>query len=122
MSNILQNKHILVTREKDQAKVFANQIKLHGGIPYIVPLLKISCSVDRNHLKIVENIEQYEWIFFTSANGVRFFFNMWEKKFGMRNLGHQKFAVVGRKTNEALQKYGYESTFMPSIYNAETMA
>src|SRR5690625_2447377 len=122
MSGILQDKHILVTRAEHQAEEFADQIRQHGGNPYIVPLLKISCIVDRNHLRVLENIEQYEWLFFTSANGVHCFFHIWKSKFGMRDLSHHKFAVVGRKTNEALQQYGYEATFIPSIYNADTMA
>src|SRR5690625_1370159 len=122
MSGILQDKHILVTRAEHQAEEFADQIKQHGGKPYIVPLLKISCHIDRNHLEILEDIEQYEWIFFTSANGVHCFFQIWKNKFGMRELSHHKFAVVGRKTNEVLQEYGYEASFIPSIYNADTMA
>jgi|SRR5690625_478292 len=122
MSGILQDKHILVTRAEHQAEEFADQIKQHGGKPYIVPLLKISRIVDRNYLEILENIEQYEWIFFTSANGVHCFFQIWKNKFGMRELSHHKFAVVGRKTNEVLQEYGYEASFIPSIYNADTMA
>src|SRR5690625_7201024 len=114
MSGILQDKHILVTRAEHQAEEFADQIKQHGGKPYIVPLLKISRIVDRNYLEILENIEQYEWIFFTSANGVHCFFQIWKNKFGMRELSHHKFAVVGRKTNEVLQEYGYEASFIRS--------
>lgn len=117
----LQNKNILVTREERQAKEFSSQIKQFGGNPYIAPLLKVSCVVDSNHMKILESIQQYEWIFFTSANGVRCFFNMWNRCFGSQKLVHQKFAVVGIKTNEVLRKYGYEAAFIPSTYNAETM-
>lgn len=122
MSKILQNKNILVTRAAHQAEEFADQIEKYGGIPYVVPLLKIDCNIDRNYLKILEGIQQYEWVFFTSANGVRCFFQIWEQNFGTRNLDDKKFAVVGKKTNEILKMYGYEATFIPSVYNAETMA
>ena len=122
MSGNLQNKRILITRAEHQAEEFAVKVKQYGGNPYIIPLLKISCCVDRNHLNRLGNIQQYEWIFFTSANGVHCFFQIWRSKFGLRDLSHYKFAVVGRKTNKVLQQYGYEATFIPSIYNAETMA
>lgn len=118
----LQNKNILVTREERQAKEFAEKIKQFGGNPFLTPLLKVKCVDAENHLQILENIQRYEWIFFTSANGIRCFFDIWHREFGTRNLGHQKFAVVGTKTNDILRKYGYEATFIPSIYNAETMA
>lgn len=118
----LQGKNILVTREKNQAQDFADKIKHFGGNPYIVPLLKVSHVDSKNHLKILENLQQYEWIFFTSAHGVHCFFESWKRSLGARRLTHQKIAVVGTKTNEVLKAYGYQATFIPSTYNAETMA
>lgn len=117
----LQGKNILVTREEKQSLEFAKKIKQLGGNAYISPLLKVSCIVPENHLTIFENFEQYEWIFFTSANGVHCFFENWKHYSGVRDLNSKKIAVVGTKTNDILQSYGYQATFIPSRYNAETM-
>lgn len=118
----LQNKNILVTREENQAQEFADKIRKFNGNPYITPLLKVSAVDSKSHLQIFENIKRYEWMFFTSANGVRCFFDIWNRNFDEGNLNHQKIAVVGSKTNEVLREYGYQATFIPTTYNAETMA
>lgn len=118
----LQGKNILVTREENQAQVFADKIQKYGGNPYIVALLKVSRVDSKEHLKILNNLQQYEWILFTSANGVHCFFDIWKENLGTGNLKDQKIAAVGTKTNEVLREYGYQATFIPSTYNAETMA
>lgn len=119
--NDLQNKGILVTREQKQAQIFARKIEQSGGIPYITPLLKINCVVSEDHLQTLRDLEQYEWLFFTSANGVRCFFEKWKSYFDNKRMD-QKIAVVGSKTNDILKDYGYTAAFIPSVYNAETMA
>jgi uroporphyrinogen-III synthase len=118
----LQNKNILVTREEGQAEDFAEKIQQCGGNAYITPLLKVNSVVSTNHLQIFENLQHYEWIFFTSANGVHCFFDIWKCNFESGNLKDHKIAVVGPKTNDVLREYGYQAAFIPSIYNAKTMA
>jgi uroporphyrinogen-III synthase len=108
----LQQKKILVTREKKQAELFAEKIEQANGKAMIVDALKIDCLCPQ-----IENIAGYEWLFFTSANGVSCFF----ERFRDHLQGH-KLAVVGPKTNEVLHEFGYTADFMPSIFNAQTMA
>ncbi|MBU5595303.1 uroporphyrinogen-III synthase [Amphibacillus sp. MSJ-3] len=118
----LQNKTVLVTREAGQAHLFAEKIKRFGGHPEQVPLLKVSRVTDGNHYKIFDNIQNYEWLFFTSANGIRYFFELWSSYFTRQDLADKNFAVVGRKTGEVLRSYGYQARFIPRTYNAKTMA
>src|SRR5690625_5848251 len=40
----------------------------------------------------------------------------------MLEISHYKFSVDDRKTYEVLKEYGYEASFITSIYNADTMA
>lgn len=110
MTTSLNDKKILVTREASQADEFIKVIKRRGGVAITCPLLKVVC-LDK---KI--NINHYEWIFFTSANGVKCYFNQATLN---KNI---KIAVVGHKTEEALIKQGYKADFIPSVYNAETLA
>lgn len=118
----LRGKSILVTREEKQAQDFAKKIEQFGGVAFIAPLLKVNCVVSENTLTTFENLPQYEWLFFTSANGVHCFFENWKRNLGAGRLTYQKIAVVGTKTNEVLRGYGYQATFVPSTYNAKTMA
>lgn len=105
-----QNK-VLITREKTQAKAFAKLIKDNDGIPIEVPLLKIECQSTN-----IEIDKAYQWIFFTSANGVNCFFEQYKLPHGV------KIAAVGLKTKIAIEEHGYTVAFMPSTFNAETMA
>ncbi|MFD1039538.1 uroporphyrinogen-III synthase [Virgibacillus byunsanensis] len=123
MSSLLHGKSILVTREKDQAKEFVEKILVNGGTPVEVPLLKISCKYSKEQEQIINRMETYNWLFFTSANGVHCFFKC------LNNLGIRfpelkalEIAVVGDKTAHVLEEYGYSAQFIPSTYNADVMA
>lgn len=115
----LENKVILVTREAQAAEQFANAILTYGGRPIIAPLLQIDCiPYDRQqHLSILHR--PYDWVFFTSKNGVDCF--MKQEKY-QEKLQHSRIAAVGPKTAQALQHYQLNVDFIPSTYNAEVMA
>ncbi|WP_404453292.1 uroporphyrinogen-III synthase [Virgibacillus necropolis] len=119
----LQGKEILITREKSQSKSFADLIVAQDGIPIEIPLLKITCKSYDEKLHLFERLKDYQWIFFTSANGVHCFFQ-WIKKYlvSLNKLDSVQFAVVGHKTEKALLEYGVSASFVPSVYNAEVMA
>ena len=110
----LINQRILVTREKKQAEAFAEKIETYGGQAFIADLIKIAC-LNFNKEKLPQ---EYQWIFFTSANGVNCFF----RQTNHIDFQQVKFAAVGAKTNQALQTYGYKADFMPSAFDANTMA
>lgn len=119
----LKGKRILVTREESQAKIFAEKITRHGGRPIVTPLIKISCDKSWQSSTIVDRIEQAEWLFFTSANGVRCFFKSIGTSARLRDLLEQKsFAVVGEKTKKALEAHRFSVDFLPTRYDAKTMA
>src|SRR5699024_9561022 len=94
----LQNKKILITREKHAAEKFAELITAFEGVPIQTPLLQINC------------------IFITSKNGVDCFFQQ-----GI-SIANCRIAAVGPKTTQAIEAYGYHVEFIPTVYNAETMA
>ncbi|WP_404453707.1 uroporphyrinogen-III synthase [Oceanobacillus kapialis] len=118
----LQGKNILVTREAGQAELFAKQINQSGGNPVIVPLLKITCKESDKAREILTNLSHYNWIFFTSANGVDCFFDLRSGIDSNSVRIHANIATVGEKTSIALQEYGYKANFTPKLYNANTMA
>lgn len=123
MSDSLHGKRILVTREENQAKEFSDLILQHGGIPLEVPLLKITCIDQEDTGNYFDAIEEYQWIFFTSANGVRCFFQLAGNYIMDNNkLEKIRFAAVGRKTEKALKEYGFSAEFVPAVYNADVMA
>lgn len=123
MSTALQGKHILVTREKKQAKEFHDKIIRFGGIPHDVPLLQIACIASEETEQTLFALDRYEWIFFTSANGVACFFELL-KKYGIdaKRIENKQLATVGHKTEKILRANGFKADFIPTIYDAEHMA
>ncbi|MEC5422029.1 uroporphyrinogen-III synthase [Virgibacillus sp. C22-A2] len=119
----LHEKKILITREESQAKEFTEMVRFYGGQPVEVPLLTISCKDKPESKQLLTNLNKYEWLFFTSANGVNCFFQLVKKyKIDWAVFQTMKMAVVGHKTEAALKGFGFTASFMPTTYNADVMA
>lgn len=118
----LQGKKILVTRAKEQGEIFTKQLENSGAEVIHIPLLTFQMHLaDKN--KLLQKIKDNRWIFFTSANGVIYFFKQLERyHIDNQLLDNVKFAVVGNKTKQMLQSYGYQAAFYPSFYHGKAMA
>ena len=69
------------------------------------------------------NLAAYTWLIFTSANGVRLFFQeMQQSGMDYRLLGHIKFAVIGDGTGRELANFGFHADYMPDSFCAEALA
>ncbi|NMH72853.1 uroporphyrinogen-III synthase [Bacillus sp. RO2] len=113
----LADKRILITRSKEQARYFSKQIQSLGGTSLEVPLIQFQHVSDNESVvaDIKSNIAEYEWIVFTSVNGVKYFFELYQ--------GHlpNKIAVVGAKTKQALEALGYKVDLVPKRFSAEDL-
>ncbi|WP_343753710.1 uroporphyrinogen-III synthase [Lentibacillus halophilus] len=118
----LYGRNILITREKQQAQIFSDKVLERGGNPSVVPLLTISCKNHQDVMKPLQENTYFSWLFFTSVNGVHCFFQLLNfYNIDKAVLAESKLAAVGQKTAKALDEYGYQVDFIPSVYNAETM-
>lgn len=121
MKALLNNAHVLITRGGVRGEKLSKQIQSIGGIPHIIPLIAFRAHDDDQAQSYINQLLHYDWIVFTSMNGVDYFFEHLGNKIdteALRNSSTQ-FAVVGEKTKQALESYGIQSTFMPDIYTAE---
>lgn len=74
-------------------------------------------------ISAINNIEQYNWVAFTSQNSIKIFFDELRKcGVDYRRLSGVKFAVVGSGTKAALKKMGFEADFMPQDYTTKALA
>jgi len=116
----LAGRCIMVTRERKQAREMIGKIEALGGEAYAFPLLKMIPPEDYTELDAaIHALGSYDWLIFTSVNGVRFFFARMDQ-LGIPAasiIGH--LAAVGPKTAEALEARGLQVAVIPADYVAE---
>jgi len=117
----LTGRRILVTREAQQAEGLARLLTENGGEVIVFPAIEITGPEDSSPLdQALNRIEQYNWIIFTSKNGVKYFFKrMKERLIDVRNLKGIKLGAIGPKTREALEEHGLRVVLTPPEYIAE---
>lgn len=68
---------------------------------------------------IMKQLHTFNWIFFSSVNGVECFFRFVTEQ--MEELKNVRFAAVGSKTAEALEQFGHRADFVPSVFDGRTL-
>ncbi|MBL3890762.1 uroporphyrinogen-III synthase, partial [Bacillus cereus] len=116
--NALAGKTVLITRAQHQAKQMSVAVKEKSGIPLEIPLLRMEGMSHRQIQHIEEQLHSYDWVIFTSRNGVGFFLDSLKKKLPLTI----KIAAVGVKTKLELEKRGYQVHFVPTSFVAEAFA
>lgn len=67
-------------------------------------------------------LSSFTWIVFTSANGVKLFFDaMKEQKIDVRSLSGLKIGAVGSGTAQALADRGIQADYVPDRYDTESL-
>ena len=119
----LFGKRIVITRARAQASSLVSQLTRLGAHCIEIPTIKIIPPEDTTPLeRSIEKIAAYEWLVFTSVNGVKFFFDtLFNMGRDVRCLGHLKFACIGPVTKERLRAYGIVSDILPETYRAESV-
>ncbi|MFK7818885.1 MAG: uroporphyrinogen-III C-methyltransferase [Planctomycetaceae bacterium] len=118
--NPLFGQRIAVTRAVDQAEPTVERIHELGGEAVLAPLLEV-CGVPA--FEQLQNLDQFRWIAFTSANGIRFFMEQLQAlDLDARALGKMKIAVVGQATAEVLTEYALRADVIAEHQNAEGLA
>jgi uroporphyrinogen-III synthase len=85
-----------------------------------IPLIRFArLATFENSRQILEHIDRFDWIIFTSANAIRIFFDLLPDP---AQLEHVKFACVGRKTSELLTQLFRRPDFVPERFSSETLA
>ncbi len=70
--------------------------------------------------KSIDKIETYDWLIFTSRNGVNYFFKrFFEKARDIRDLKGIKICAIGTKTAKEIKKYGIKINLIPEEFHAE---
>lgn len=121
---ILADKRILITRARAQTEEFSTLLENYGAEVIPFPTIEIAPPEDWGPLdKTIAKLETYDWVIFTSVNGVKFFtLRLKEKGVNITVLAEKKICAIGPRTQGELEKMGLTVTFMPTEYRAEGVA
>ena len=119
----LFGKKVLITRAKDQSFSFASKLIKHGAKPIVCPIVNYKINTKEIYNKdIINNLSRFNWIFFTSQNSVRFFFEILQKNsYDSRALSNCQIATVGFKTKLELEKYNIKADFIPKKFSFQDL-
>ncbi len=114
----LFGQRIVVTRTREQASQLSRQLIERGAEVLEIPTIRIEAPDDRQSLvEAMTGIGEYEWIIFTSPNGVTQFFDYFFKSFeDVRALGGTRIAAVGPATAAKLKELHLKVDLMPEEY------
>jgi len=118
----LFGKKILVTRTRQQASKLTEKLESHGAEVLEFPTIKISPPTDNFQSldAAIKNLSDFDWIIFTSANGVEKFFDRLKFfKLDARIFYKAKVAAIGKATAEKLADCGIIADLVPAEFRAE---
>lgn len=113
---------ILVTRARAQASRLADQIEELGGEPVEYPVIEVRSNASAAAAidEAFQSADTYDWLIFTSSNGVDYFFRwLRELRIDIRRFHRARLAAVGPGTAAALEQYGLIADELPQTYQAE---
>ncbi len=119
----LFGKTVLVTRAREQASEFVKMLERCGARCLVFPTIRVIPPGSWDDLdSALERLQSYQWLIFTSINGVKFFFErLYRLGKDVRELKGIKICAIGPKTAEKLNEYGLVLDFVPSEYRAEAI-
>ncbi len=119
----LLGKRIVVTRARQQASDLTRRLHGLGAECLEFPTIMVVAPNDLAALdNAVQNLTNYDWIVFTSVNGVKFFFDhLFGKNKDVRALSHLHTAAIGPATADKLFEHGLKSDIVPQNYRAEAV-
>ena len=118
----LAGKRIAVTRPAGQADWLLARLRELGADPLACPTIRIADPVESGPLnEAADHVDDYDWIVFTSTNGVDRFFEALEAR-GRGWPEGTPVAAIGPATAEALEERGVPPSLQPGEYVAEAVA
>ncbi|MDB2681595.1 uroporphyrinogen-III C-methyltransferase [Opitutales bacterium] len=120
----LMGKKIVVTRARDQAGQLTSLLESNGAEVIELPFIQVEPDFNPQQLaEILAGIAIYEWIVFTSVNGVKSFFDLFYKAFDdIRCLGPMRIAAVGSATAREIEKHHLKVDLIPKKANGDALA
>ena len=119
----LSGKRVLVTGTRYISEELEDELRPLGAETIAVSLIESRLLDNKEIRKALDELHTYQWLVFTSSNGVDLFFEaMRRADRDLRCLMHLKFAAIGRKTEAALKAHGFRCDFVPENFSGTDLA
>jgi uroporphyrinogen III methyltransferase/synthase len=120
----LFGQRVVITRPAGEAPRSAAVLESIGAEVLLAPTVEIRPIADPGPLDAaIRRLEEFDWLVFTSANGVRFFLQrLDELGRDLRALGRIRLAAIGPTTAEALAGYHLRADLVPDSFRSEALA
>ncbi len=120
----LFGRRIVVTRRSEQAGGFAQRLTELGADVLEVPTIKITRPTETDAIvDALLGLNAYDWLVFTSVNGVTAFFDIFFRRFqDLRDIGGVRIAAVGPATAAKLRELHLQVDLTPDEFTAKKIA
>lgn len=120
----LFGRRVVVTRSREQAGQLSRRLKDLGADVLEVPTIRFEPPTRREDVvDALLSLNSYDWLVFTSPNGVTTFFDYFFRQFhDMRDLGGARIAAVGPATARKLKDLHLQVDLMPDEALASSIA
>lgn len=118
----LFGRRIVVTRAAEQAGSTIGKLRALGAAAIELPVIAIRPLEDYSVLdEAIRRLPEYDWLIFTSANGVRFFFERLEASPRDVRALPAKICAIGPATRRALEIFHLKVDLVPEEFVAESL-
>jgi hydroxymethylbilane synthase len=119
----LAGRRVVVTRASDQSRTLSEALRRMGAEVVELPVVAFAPPEDWSGVdQTIAALDQYDWLVFTSANGVRFYFERVKQTGASLESVRAKICAVGPATAAAVENYGLTVHLMPHDFVGEALA
>ena len=114
---------VLLTRPRGQTQAADERLTDHGFRVLVQPVIEIGPPRDWRPVdEAIERIDHFDWVVFSSANGVRAFLQRVSERSDLRRLEDVSLAAIGPSTADAMAEWDRRADLIPESYRAESLA
>jgi uroporphyrinogen III methyltransferase/synthase len=118
----LFGQRIVVTRAREQAGEFSAKLRALGADVAELPVIALEEPADPGPLdQAIAELESYDWIIFTSVNGVAFFMRRLDASARDLRALRARICAIGPATRQSVEKLHLKVDLMPEEYVAESL-
>lgn len=120
---MLEGLKVIITRPLDQGTATARAVAQAGGVPVVLPMIRILPAVDAGACdEALAALDRFEGVVFASANAVQLFFER-VRSCGVDPAVWHRVAMyaVGPRTARALEQHGVKAPDVPAAFTGAAL-